>query len=129
MGEHGKRATTRSPASTESGADGLSALLETERELTAELARADDEASAIVEAARAKVQVMAQEFEASLSAELRNLDANQETETAAAVSRTAAEARAHARRLDEVSEERVRELAALVLQDFLGLSPAPGAGA
>jgi vacuolar-type H+-ATPase subunit H len=129
MGQHGKRPTTGSAAGTQSDADGLSSLLETERELTAELARADEESAAIVEAARTKAREMAQEFETSLAAELHDLDAAQETETAAAVSRTADEARAHARRLDEVPEDRIRELAAGVLQDFLGLSPASGAEA
>jgi hypothetical protein len=46
MWQHGKRSITGSAAGTPSDADGLSTLLETERALTAELERADDEAAA-----------------------------------------------------------------------------------
>ena len=126
MGQHGNRSTTEGAAGTYSDSDGLSSLLEAERELTAELERADEEAAAIVEAARTKAREMAQEFETSLSSQLRDLDAAQKAETTAAVSRTAEESRAHARRLDDVSEDRVNELAAAVLRDFLGVSPASG---
>jgi vacuolar-type H+-ATPase subunit H len=129
MGQHGNRSTTGSAPGTSTGTDGLSSLLETERELTAELERADEEAAAIVAAARTRAREMEQEFQTSLAAELRDLGAAQEVETAAAISRTAEEARTHVQRLDEVPEERVRELAALVLRDFLGLAPASGANA
>jgi vacuolar-type H+-ATPase subunit H len=129
MGQHGKRSTTGSAAGTPSDTDGLGKLLETERALTAELERADDEAAAIVEAARTRARALEQEFDASLATELRRLDARQEAETAAAVSRTADEARARAQRLDDVPEDRVRELAAAVLQAFLGVSPVSGVDA
>lgn len=129
MGQHGKRSTTGSAAGTSSEVDGLSSLLETERELTAELERAHEEATAIVGEAAARARQMEQEFEATLAAELRELEAAQDVETAASVSRTADEARAYAQRLDEVSGERVRDLAAMVLQDFLGASAEPGARA
>ncbi|HEY5545433.1 MAG TPA: hypothetical protein VIK50_05215 [Gemmatimonadaceae bacterium] len=129
MGQHGKRSPTGSAAGTPSDTDGLSTLLETERELTTALEHAEEEAAAIVEAARTRAREMEQEFEASVAAELRDLDASQEAETAAAVSRTADEARARARRLGDVPEDRVRELAAAVLQDFLGVSPSSGAKA
>lgn len=129
MGQHGKRSTTGIAAGTSSEVDGLSSLLETERELTGELERAHEEATAIVGQAAARARQMEQEFEATLAAELRDLEAAQNVETATAVSRTADEARAYAQRLDEVSGERVRELAAMVLQDFLGVSTAPRATA
>jgi len=129
MGQHGKRSPTGSAAGNPSDTDGLSTLLETERELTTALEHAEEEAAAIVEAARTRAREMEQEFEASVAAELRDLDASQEAETAAAVSRTADEARARARRLGDVPEDRVRELAAAVLQDFLGVSPSSGAKA
>ena len=126
MGQHAKRSTTGSAAGIKSDTDGLSSLLETERELTAELAHADEESAAIVDAARTKAREIAQEFETSLAAELRNVDAAQQAETTAAVARILAEARALARRLDEVPDDRVGELAAGVLRDFLGTSPMSG---
>lgn len=126
MGQHGKRSTTGGAAGTPSDTDGLGKLLETERALTAELERADEEAAAIVEEARTRVSEQEREFEERLANELSDLDATQEAETAAAVSRTADEARARAKRLDDVPEDSVRELAAVVLQDFLGVSPASG---
>ena len=129
MGQHGKRSTTGSAAGISSDTDGLSSLLETERELTAELQRADEEAATIVDEARTQARQMEQEFQASLAEELRDLEAAQEAETAASVSRIADEARAYARRIDDVSGERVRELAAVVLQDFLGVRAAPVAKA
>jgi vacuolar-type H+-ATPase subunit H len=129
MGQQGRRSTTGSGAGNPSDSDGLSTLLETERELTEALEHSDEESAAIVESARTRVRAMEQEFESSLAAELRDLDASQEAETAAAASRTADEARARARRLDEVPEDHVRDLAAAVLRDFLGVSPASGAKA
>ena len=129
MGSHGKSPTTGRAPGSHSDTDGLSTLLETERELTADLERADQKAAALVEAAGTTAREMERAFEATLAAELRDIDAAQETETAAAVAQTVAEARAHAHSLDAVPEDRVRELAAAVLRDFMGLSPTSGAAA
>lgn len=127
MGQREKHPTANRVA--DSNGDALSTLLETERELAADLERTDEEAETIIEEARTRVRARELAFEASLAAELRNVDAAQETETAAALSRTTDAARARAQRLDAVPEDRVRELAAIVLRDFFGFAPAPGAGA
>ena len=113
-----ERRLTSEPAPDEPG--GLAVLLETERELSTTLARAEEEALAIIEAARARAAEIAHEAQARLAAELVAVDAREETATTAALADADEEARAQVELLDGVPEERIDGLADEVLADFLG---------
>lgn len=107
--------------------DGLSALLETERELGALLARADEEAARIVGEARERGQALASERQSRLAEELAALDAREEAATVVALDAAATEAAQQVARLDSVPDEWIAAMADAVLADFLGTTPLGGA--
>lgn len=115
------------PRAGQPALDGLTALLDTERELDSVLERADEEAARVIADARTQVALRLQEARDALAEELQRLDEREAAATEAAVDEAARAAVAHAALLAQVPDERVRVLADALIADFLGLSPLEGA--
>jgi hypothetical protein len=121
MARHGSKDTHDGTAGR-SVPDGLASLLDTERALSEEVARAEREAAALIEAARAAVGDLEQAFASTVDETLRALEAAEEAATLAAIAAAAADATREVQRLESVPDPRVTELAESVLDDFLGTS-------
>lgn len=125
MARHGTKEETHDDTAGSGIPDGLASLLDTERELSEEVARAEREAIALVEAARAALGAEEKAYESALAAALRELEATEEAATLAAIAEAAVSAKREVQRLESVPDVRITELADAVLDDFLGTLIAP----
>lgn len=107
----------------------LGTLLDAERDLTARVERAGEEARAIVESAHADAAAMDIAAADELARELGRLDDAHRVETEAAIDALTVAAGEDAARFYATEEETVRALADAVIEDFLGVSSLSNEGA
>jgi hypothetical protein len=119
-----QRAVARPEAMTEGG---LSRLLETEARIAASLAAAEAEAAKILEAAKAATEADARDMEERLEGEMASLAARVTAERDAEITRVAAGADEGSRRLQELPDNVVEELAGWVTEQLLA-DARPGSG-
>jgi vacuolar-type H+-ATPase subunit H len=100
----------------------LRVLLETEEELSALIASAEQEGRQIVEAARSRVQELELAALSELRVVLQTIDREGETAIDQEVDQAGAKAKAEVERFDAVPDALVEQLADDVLRDFLGVS-------
>jgi hypothetical protein len=99
----------------------LDALLATEQEIAAELARAERESAAVIAAAHADADASLREAATSLSAELGALEARDASARDAMVRRLEDEAARLSNRYRTLAEPEVERLAAIAVRDVTGL--------
>ncbi|HEX6316951.1 MAG TPA: hypothetical protein VFZ73_18895 [Gemmatimonadaceae bacterium] len=121
MARHGTSETSRGVAAVATP-DALSSLLETERQLSEDIANAAEKARVLAEAARGAVAHMESAFDAELAESMGALERSEEAVTQAAIAAEAHAATEEVRRLTAVPDEFVTRLAEAVLQDFLGIA-------
>jgi hypothetical protein len=107
----------------------LGTLLDTERDLTARVERAREEARATVESAHADAAAMDIAAAEELARELARLDEAHRVETEAAIDALTVAAADDAARFEATAEATVRAFADAVIEDFLGVSSLSNEGA
>ena len=113
---------THSPPKTAAarGHDALSALLETEQALRERMDAATAEAKRIVDEARERARAAEAGLEATIARELAALDVSHARSVHDELAGIAEAARRDTGRLEQVSDARVRELAARVVERVFG---------
>lgn len=120
-----RRGTAQSPQHGVAGSltpDALSSLLETERQLSDDIAHAAEKARVLTEAARAAVARMESALDRETAELVRALDESEGAATQAAIAAETRAAQDQVRRLGAVPDEVVTRLADAVLLDFLGIA-------
>lgn len=110
--------------SPEAPAGGLALLLETEAGLSRRLAQAEADAHRIRQAAREAAKAQAEQFQTLIDAEFEALARRIEDERATESDRIARVAEERARRLRELPDDQVDELAADAVRRLLALDAA-----
>jgi ABC-type transporter Mla subunit MlaD len=115
---------SRSEATKE---DGLGRLIDTEARIAAALAAAEADAAAMLESARKAAESEADRFGELVEADLTTLATRVAAERDTELSRIAAEAERRGRRLHDLPEEVIEELAGWVVAQLLD-DPGTGTG-
>jgi hypothetical protein len=126
MSRTGRDRGTYEPRVDVGGTLTLGTLLDAERDLTARIERAREQARATVESAHADAATMDAAAADELARELARLDDAHGVETEAAIDALTVAAAEDAARFDATGEATVQALADAVIEDFLGVSSFSG---
>ena len=117
-----RRHRTPDLAATQGAVTDLDRLVATEQRLEASVADARAEAERIVEEAHTAARGGEQAFERECQEALAQIQSDIETTRDRAIAAIAADARRRAQAFDEVTEDRVAELAAYVVDRVIGVA-------